>query len=472
MDIEKLRKRQTIKVLLSEVIMVCAVVGVVTLLMLIVSGYWISQDFTVERQGMFQINSIPTGADVLIDGESGWMQRTNMNKIVSSGEHTISLAKEGYDTWSKTINVSEGLMYRVGYPRLFLQDREKEQVIKFEEGANVTVSPDTKTMLIMNPGVAWQLAKISDNKVSYEPVDASSVFANIVTSGEVRILSTVWNSDNEKMIIKIQNGSNNEWVAFDVKHPEKSVNLSKKYGMSFDSMIIRNGNFDDLFAMYDTDLYKLSLSQPEPKLVAHNILTVRDYRSDLIVVAKDEDGKKYIGEIKNVDNGEIVKIIETEAEKIFAVSGNFYENLYLYVVEDARVSLYNIEKQLIITGDRDYKPVLSEEIGFIPNYCKVGHDGDYLFMKNGHSVAVLDMESNKIIEYNVENEKIGWLDEHLLYTFNDEDETVIYDYDGLNRRVLVRGALSTRPVLISDDKWLYYIDNNSGWLVRENLLPR
>ena len=118
MNPEAKRRRQSLKVVISEAIMVLAVAITVIILGFLVSGYWINSDLKVERQGMLQISSNPTGANVVIDNESSWLQRTNTSKVLAAGEHTITLTKEGYDSWSKTINISEGLLYRLHYPRL------------------------------------------------------------------------------------------------------------------------------------------------------------------------------------------------------------------------------------------------------------------------------------------------------------------------------------------------------------------
>ena len=108
MNLDKKKKLRSLKVIISEAIMVLAVIATVAVLAFIVSGYWINSDFKVERQGMLQISSVPTGANVNIDGEeSSWLQRTNTSKVLPSGEHTVTLTKDGYDSWSKTINVKE-----------------------------------------------------------------------------------------------------------------------------------------------------------------------------------------------------------------------------------------------------------------------------------------------------------------------------------------------------------------------------
>ena len=57
MDREKTKRRQSLKVIISESIMVLAVIITVAVLAFVVSGYWVNSDFEVERQGMLQISS-------------------------------------------------------------------------------------------------------------------------------------------------------------------------------------------------------------------------------------------------------------------------------------------------------------------------------------------------------------------------------------------------------------------------------
>lgn len=148
MDFEKAKRRQSLKVILSEIIMFLTVVVTVVILAFIVSGYWINENFEVERQGMLQISSYPSGADVVIDDETSWLQKTNTSKVLSTGEHTIVLSKEGYDSWSKTINITEGLLYRLNYPRLFPLQRDPEPVYDTTGVTTAFVSKDRKKLLL------------------------------------------------------------------------------------------------------------------------------------------------------------------------------------------------------------------------------------------------------------------------------------------------------------------------------------
>ena len=58
LDLEKAKRRQSLKVIISEAIMVLAVIATVTILAFLVSGYWINSDLKLERQGLLQISSV------------------------------------------------------------------------------------------------------------------------------------------------------------------------------------------------------------------------------------------------------------------------------------------------------------------------------------------------------------------------------------------------------------------------------
>lgn len=204
MDQAKLKKRQSLKVIVSEAIMVLTVITTVVILAFVVSGYWINSDFEVERQGMLQIYSTPTGAYVDIDGKtSSWLQRTNTSKVLAAGEHTITLVKEGYDSWSKSINIKEGLLYRLHYPRLFLQDRKKETIhdiigtteaFVFDGGDTLLLYSSTQESLdlavLESPSDAdnesehlstvapeWSLFELTSDAPSPKPVDYRTLYS-------------------------------------------------------------------------------------------------------------------------------------------------------------------------------------------------------------------------------------------------------------------------------------------------------
>jgi hypothetical protein len=57
----------------------------------------------------------------------------------------------------------------------------------------------------------------------------------------------------------------------------------------------------------------------------------------------------------------------------------------------------------------------------------------------------------------------------MIYTIKN-NELIVYDYDGLNRRSISTNVSAHFPVTITNNRWMYYF--NDDGLVREWLIPR
>ena len=90
-------------------------------------------------------------------------------------------------------------------------------------------------------------------------------------------------------------------------------------------------------------------------------------------------------------------------------------------------------------------------------------------MSTGNQIITLDMEARKLLNWQPVGEKFDWLDNDMIYSVSD-GELGVYDFDGLNHRVLAKNVSRHFPVTITNDKWLYYFSDDS--LVREWLIPR
>ncbi|MBR3132155.1 PEGA domain-containing protein [Candidatus Saccharibacteria bacterium] len=372
MSPEELKKRQSIKVIVSEAIMVLTVIITVIILAFIVSGYWINSDFEVERQGMLQISSIPTGADVSIDGETAWLQRTNTSKVLPVGEHTVKLTKENYDSWSKTVNITEGLLYRIHYPRLFLKEREKEKAYDAVGTTKIFVSDNHEEMLLYSGNV--------------ETLD-TGIFAKsseLLTTEELDEIMPEW------ILLNI----NSETIA------GKPVERRKLY-----------------------DFFKKSEPRKKDSL--------KDFGLELDLTGSEE-----------------------------LIFSKFYDDYYLTVFDQPYITVYK-------KGDEE--AILKAEISFTSEKSTLGHDGEFIIFSAGPKIATLDMETMKVIEWSVDGETFAWFDDDMIYSIKD-GELFVYDYDGLNRRLLSKNVSTRFPVIIVKDKWLYYFSDDT--LMREWLIPR
>ena len=461
MNSEAQAHKQALRVIISEIIMVITVIIMVIVLALIVSGYWFNANFEVERQGMLQINSIPTGANIEVDGDSPWYQRTNTSKILSADDHTIILTKDGYDTWTKTIHINEGLLYRIQYPRLFLQDRYKEKVYDVPSTTFATVSPNGKILLLANNTTSWSLVDLDSDTIKSSTIDISNYFSNIASTEKNypglftgTIVSASWDNDNEHILFKVTQNNKNEWVLIDIKNPTRSINLSREFAIDFTQINIMNHSASNLLAIQDGNLRKIDTNSRQMSAIIASVVESFDYYDSEIAYIANGD----VNIIKHLGNNPVtITQITSPAKVLFS---KFYDNRYLITTESNNISVYE---------ENSNEPFFTASISFTPSTIKVGPSSDFIFMNHENLFATLDMESMQIKEWSIDTESYEWLDGYMVYTVN-EGALTVYDYDGLNARTIATNVSSHYPVAITNNKWLYYFSDNS--LVREWLIAK
>lgn len=458
---DKLKRRQSLKVIISEAAMVLGVVLLVAVLALIVSGYWVNSNFEVQRQGMLQVASVPTGADLSIDGESSWLQRTNTSKMVASGEHSVVVSKDGYDSWSKTVNISEGLMYRIHYPRLFLLDRKPEPVLDTSGSTMATISPDNQTLLLINTTTNWQVVKLNSDTLKPKKVDISSYFSGVslAEGAEVgvftgKILSMDWDRDGDHILFKTETNGATEWTLLDVNNVKNSVNLTKEFGADFTSVKILNNSSSNLLAIQNSNLHKIDVTgRIISAVLVENVVDFDHYENEIVFSARTKDDKYTVGLFKIGDSK--IKELEKLSSSAKVVISKFYDDMYIGTLQGDFFTLHKKD---------DYSEVMAASLGFTPSHIEVGHDGEFITMWEGTQLATLDMETSSVIEWSVEGGNFDWLVNDMIYSVAS-GELIVYDFDGLNRRILAKNVSDHYPVSITDDKWLYYFSDDK--LIRE-----
>ncbi len=470
MDFEKNQRRQNLKVIFSEAIMVLAVIITVITLAFIVSGYWVNSDFEVKRQGLLQISSIPTGADIYVDGDSSWLQRTNTSKVLSSGQHTVTLTKDGYDAWTKTINIKEGLLYRIHYPRLFLEDRTNEKVLTTTGTTYATASPDHSSIILANGTTEWSYISLNEERITPKKLDIATLFSDVsiapgaktgLFTGE--ILNVEWDTNASRALFKVQSENRIEWVLLSPKEIKNSINLTREFGANFSDLKIYDNDANSLLAIINNNLHKVDVSARSVSAVLiNNIIDYDYYNNELFFSAQDGTATAgtenyYLGTLKL---GDKITKLKKVSSPVRVATTKFYEEKYLFALIDNELTVYDRD---------DFSQISSFELSFNPAAIKVGHEGEFVTMYSGPDIATFDMETMGIREWSVEGEKFDWIDNDMIYTVYD-GELIVYDFDGFNRRPIAKNVSDHFPVAITDNRFLYYFSDDS--LIREWLIPR
>ena len=482
MNPEKRAKRQSIRIIVSETIMVLSVILLVTILALLVSGYWLNSDFKVERQGMLQISSEPSGATVDIDGDAPWFQRTNTSKVLSAGEHTITLTKDGYDSWSKTVSIREGLLYRIHYPRLFLTERKPTPVYDLAGTTFATISPDHTKLLLANTATSWQLIDLTQDQLSAKPLSIASILSPEATTFTGTIIEANWDHNNTHVLMKIQHDASFEWILLNTGNPREHINLSLEFPTTdFTDIEILDNSASTLLIVSNGNLHKLDLpSRQISDVLIKDIYSYDHYGNEIIYSTKSPTTQIVTGKTDTIPDttnsaptpsyeigllnlgSPVPKSLFTRptATKVFI--SHFYDDKYLTLLSASDSDSTNVT----IYKKDNLAETFRGVINMSPNTAKIGYDGEFIIMLKDASVATLDMESLTIREWTLDSASYGWLDDNMLYTVINNN-LIVYDYDGLNRRPLADSVSPSFPATVSDNKWLYYASN--GKLTRERI---
>ncbi|MBQ3293873.1 PEGA domain-containing protein [Candidatus Saccharibacteria bacterium] len=524
---ERMERQQHRRLIFTEALMFVSVILLVGFLTLVVMGYSFNirgaidgDEEIVGRSGLVQVSSLPTGATIYIDGETSLLFNTNASRAVSAGEHEISLARGGFDGWKKTVNVTEGMMYRLNYVRLFREEREVEDVLEFSkvdtektgEVSFVTVSPNNERMILVRGGALY-MVNLNENAPEQKTLDLTDA-----KGGAVKITSLAeakWSGNSERLLAKV----NGEWAVLNVREPKATVWLDeilaggvKKQGSeaeasaeqssakTVEKVEISSIKFEteagDRLLILTKKNELVELNVREKKLSEVLLEGVREFDNDgervvyLTLTKEETTGEDFASEVKTVsewqlrvwrvgeDESHVVKRFELkEGEELGAVSFSlmqYFQEFYVGVVRGGSFEV--LKKAGWIMANDEMEELFTEEVGLEKPSLRKRGKGMVFEIRSAEDATkakVFDIEALKTTT--VDTAGCGWVDEFLRYRIKDGKLSVL-DYDGLNERELVsEGVLTGRVVAISgNNRWLYYfvkMDEGAGEkLVRERIL--
>lgn len=501
---EKIEKRAHVRLIITEALMFLSVLLLVGFLTLVVMGYSFNlreiggSGEVVERSGLVQMSSIPTGATIFIDGEAPLLLSTNASRTMIAGEHEIAFKKDGFDEWTKTVNVTQGLMYRLNYARLFRIEREKEDVLTFEKGVSfVNVSPNHERMVYIQNGKMY-LLNLNDNKPEKKMLNITNV--NDATIEFKTISDFEWSGNSERLLAKV----NGAWAAINVRNEKETVWLSdvlkkctgaeSSAEQNCEKIVVSDIKFEseagDKLLVLDEDGELFEANIREKKLSDVLLQKVKRFDNDgdkIVYLIRSEDtGKKAESVLDDgiasraeskwqvrayrVGEEESYLIAGTESEALVATM-QYFQDSYVCVAEESSFTIYS--KNGWFLNNDDAKMVFAESLDALTASIKKRGKGMVFELNDvDGGTRIFDIEALKTAVVNTK--KSGWIDEYLRYRLDFETgEMSVFDYDGLNERKLVeKGVLPGRAVTISgNSKWLYYfVKSETGEkLIREKV---
>lgn len=515
MDPDEKKKRQFIKVILTEVLMVLSVIAIVVVTILLAMGFSISTNGNIEQTGLMQVHSQPTGATVTLDG-SALFSRTNTSRTMSAGEHHLKLSRDGYDTWEKTIKMYSGVLLRVYYPRLFLQNRVAESVLDLSTNNELKnlefYVPSTSrnyAIYAEEDATEWRLLDLRGDEVKTTTIDVSEILPGVVEKKtdvspasirerqksakyqlEAKIEDLRWSNNDEKILVKVSYNGKVEWILVNLRNVAASLNLTKIFGLNFEQVEMIDGAASQLYVLANHRLYRVNVAgEVLSRILVDDVATFvnRGAVAIYLTQADDKTGVQTIGVYRDDEKaGTTLVELPKEAKNVkIGISRYYDEDYFAYIVDEKMTVYYGVLPSYNENRDGSALENLrslvdARELEETPESFTVSKDGEYMVARRGVKFMVTDLDMGELFSYEAATDKLNWLDASMMFAVKD-GEVQVWDFDGTNLRNLSASAKTATgqqvkvadfPVLLSaNNRWLYYlVKNENSWtLTRERV---
>ena len=459
MDREHKKHMETVRLLITETIMVVVIVVTAIILTFVAMGYNLDKNGELGQSGLVQLRSFPSGASITIDGDT-ILPRTTASRMLSAGEHTIKLSKDGYDSWEKTITSESGRLIKLEYMRLFYENRTPEEMQRYDgELAYFAPTPNRDyAVLIRKNNPKWSYLDLrGDNVVDIE-LDLTELLAGLEITG------VTWNENSDKVLVSAMRANEEEWLLINVRSPKESVNLSKEFAMNFTNLQFMTDSGDKLIALENGNLRTIEMGSKTVSQVLASTVKKYDFVGEDIVYL---DTKQQLGFIAGT-NATIASEFDANILVNVAIS-DYIGDKYLTITENNKITIYREDFPNSERTITDMEKVLEETISFTPNLLEVRGNNELIIARSGKQIVVFDAEARRLHQFELDTETPFLIDGYMFGEIVD-GKLIVMDFDGTNKRTLADA--NSNALITRNNKWLYYFINkdNQLSLTREKII--
>lgn len=469
------KRKQIVQRTVTYGLMSLTVVGLVVVLVFIMLGYQFNKDDgRIEQGGLVQFDSRPTGGSVSIDGAS-FGTRTPSKTTLFAGQHYITMQRDGYRTWQKSVDVVAGGVLWLNYTRFIPNDLKVSNVSDFTNVSSTAVSPDSKWMIVKESpaDTLMSLIDISGDTVKRTSLVLPESSYTPASAGKTHQFSLVkWEPDSRYVLMKhIYDDTKIEWIVVDTQDVTNTQNVTKLLNIDASKLIFSGNNPKVLYAQIGTDVRRIDIGAATmSRPLASNVAEFSIYEDATIVFSTLIDpatGKRSVGYYdESSDKTRIVRTFTDDGTVSlhFAVGEYFNENYYAIAYGE------NVD---VLKGDFA-NPSKAKEVGSFSlvggaQYFSISTDGRFVVAQNGDSYVVHDLELKKTTTTQLKGtspvtDQLKWLDTYTVWS--DRDGAVrLYEFDGANQHTIMNVVPGFNVTLNPNAEYMYGIGKSEDGVI-------
>lgn len=435
------KRSQLIRRLLSYAVMVIAVVSCVLLIILFILGYRIDSANRLERGALIQLESKPSGARVTIDDDSAASTPTKATLL--AGNHTISMNRNGYETWQKTVTLSPGSLLWIDYPILVPLDRPVKSIRTYPSLVDAKASANRRYILLQPSAnePVFRLVNIDADTPSSTDITLPPTAYTAAVTGSFVI--DRWDNDGRYVILRHSFDENKlEWIVLDTDQPSRSVNISQLLDIDIAQLRFSGSSGSVFFArLTDGTIRKLDVnaatisralvtSATDFSVFDSNIIT---YKATVTVgqTTQSKVGIYKDGETMAVD------MLSAQSDDGLAITTTRYVNkAYIAVSSGKTITIYRGDYPRKDTDVTDLNTFATLQFSESVKSLSFSREGTYLLAQAGSRYMSFDMETKASVQASLTlkepaNESLSWIAPGYLSTTAD-NQLRLQEFDGNN----------------------------------------
>jgi len=195
------------------IIFIIAFLALAPVIIFYTSGYrWNPKKGKVERYGTVIFDTIPSGAKISVDGRAISDKTPVTIQDMPPGSHRFNLDRDGYTSWSKTLDVLPEKVTFINNIWLW-----KKSAAKF------TYATDLQALSLSPDGSHALLTSTSPTKVIVLDTTDGTALGLPIESGAIKLHDVIWSDNDRYAVIGSHGDAKNQWLvdAFGQRAPLK-----------------------------------------------------------------------------------------------------------------------------------------------------------------------------------------------------------------------------------------------------------
>lgn len=463
------KKYQLVRQVVIYVIMTSTVVGLVFVLILMMIGYRFNRsEGTIEQGGLVQFNSLPAGVGLTLD-TTRLSSITPAKLTITAGPHMITMAKNGYTPWQKSVTVVPGSVLWLNYARLIPNDLKVSDVATYPSITSSLASPDRRFFAMTTDPTAPSvvLADITSDTPTFKtlPLPEGSFTVPEDKAGETfQIMS--WDGSNRYLLLQHNFASTSEWILADTQNIDESKNLTSSFDIAITGVKFSNKNSRILYALTNGDVRKIdidgaTISAPLIK----NVTEFSLYDNSIITFVTSLDPvtkQRTVGYYEEgASHPRVIRSYGDDGTTSLHLSlGKYYRENYFGIAYGETVDI--LKGPLPRSDSTDPSSLVAITTMTVPggvDYLANRTDGRFFVAQHGARYSVYDLELGDLKTTTLKGDspiqgELRWLDGYTLWSSLD-GRLRLYEFDGANQHDIMPILSGQNPSLTRNNRYIY-----------------